>query len=106
MALREVYNAIESRATPVVEAVVRSDQFGEAASLVARARRSVGKRAVAASADVLHLMNLPAGSDVKRLRRQLGELDYEVRQLRMELAARDTEPRDARRKKDHDGADS
>ena len=30
-------------------------------------------------------MNIPAGSDVRKLRRQIGELDYEVRQLRLEL---------------------
>jgi hypothetical protein len=47
----------------------------------------------------LHACNLPAGTDISRLRRQLGELDREVRRLRLELAAyaenRSEEPPDA-----------
>ncbi|MCB1296360.1 MAG: hypothetical protein KDB67_17030, partial [Gordonia sp.] len=38
-----------------------------------------------ANAALWHLVNIPAGSDVRKLRRQIGELDYEVRQLRLEL---------------------
>jgi hypothetical protein len=32
-----------------------------------------------------HLLNLPAGSDIKRLSRQVASLDRELRQLRGEL---------------------
>jgi hypothetical protein len=51
------------------------------------------------AACLLHAYNLPAGTDISRLSRQLGELDREVRQLRLELAAyaenRGEEPPDA-----------
>jgi hypothetical protein len=67
--------------------------------LLAGARSSAGDQAGRVSACLLHACNLPAGTDISRLRRQLGELDREVRQLRLELAAyaenRRDEPPDA-----------
>ena len=87
--LRGLYDAIEGRATPVVEDVVGSERFGEVSLTVKRVRRAAGRRVEAVTAGALHLVNLPAGSDVRRLRRQLGDLDFEVRQLRLELAARE-----------------
>jgi hypothetical protein len=39
------------------------------------------------SARAWHLVNLPAGSDVSRLRAQIGALDREVRRLGLQLEA-------------------
>jgi hypothetical protein len=41
----------------------------------------------AVTARLWHVANLPAGSDVQRLRVQIGQLDREVRRLRLQLAA-------------------
>lgn len=87
--IRQVYGVFEQRITPVVETVVHSEQFGDATAVVGKLRKFIGKSIENTTTDLLHLANLPAGSDIKRLRRQIGALDYEVRKLRLELAARE-----------------
>jgi hypothetical protein len=72
-----------------VESAVRSSELATVGRLVHRTRRAVGSQIDAVSGRLLHLANLPTASDVRRLRRQLGEMDFELRQLRLELAARD-----------------
>ncbi|MFT3661459.1 MAG: hypothetical protein QM809_08680 [Gordonia sp. (in: high G+C Gram-positive bacteria)] len=99
VSLRGVYDAMEKRATPVIEDVVRSPRFGEAAGVVAHLRRRVGRTVEGVAADLLHAVNLPAGSDLRKLRRQIGDLDFEVRSLRRELAERAA-------REDGDGTDS
>ena len=54
-------------------------------TVIARSRRLAGKRASAIAARVWHLMNLPAGTDLRRLRMQVGALDREVRRLSLQL---------------------
>ncbi|GAA4398415.1 hypothetical protein [Tsukamurella soli] len=93
MGLRDVYDAVERAVTPRVEAAVRSDELAEASKAVVKVRRAIGSRIDGVNAGLLHLVNIPAASDIRRLRRQLGEMDFELRQLRMELAARDAERR-------------
>ena len=83
--LRRAYNAIDKQLTPIVESVVHSEEFATTTSLVAKARRQVGRGIDGVGARLWHLVNLPAGTDVKRLRRQLGSLDREVRQLSLQL---------------------
>ena len=53
-----------------------------------------------------HLVNLPAGTDVRKLRNQIGDLDHEVRLLRgaVESEAR-KRAREARRAKQDEAAD-
>lgn len=87
--LRGLYDEIERRITPPVESVVHSDEFAATLKVVGRTRDAIGGRIDAAGAAVLHAVNLPAGSDIRKLRRQVGDLDYEIRRLRRELAERD-----------------
>jgi hypothetical protein len=84
---RGAYDAIERVLAPRLEALVRTNQYAKVTAFLAGARSSAGARADRAAACLLHAYNLPAGTDISRLRRQLGELDREVRQLRLELAA-------------------
>lgn len=100
VSLRGLYDTIEKRATPVIEDVVHSDRFSDVATTAMKLRKRAGRAFENVAADVLHTVNLPAGSDVRRLRRQIGELDYEIRRLRLELAERATE------KEAGDGTDS
>lgn len=83
--LRRIYDAVEAQITPRVESAVHSPEFAAAVTVVVRARAQVGRGIDSVNARLWHLINLPAGTDVKRLRRQLGSLDREVRQLAMEL---------------------
>lgn len=82
---RRAYDAVEQSVTPHVEAIVHGDEFRTATSLAGRARRFVGRSVNGATARVWHLANLPAGSDVQRLRKQIASLDREVRRLTLAL---------------------
>jgi hypothetical protein len=97
--VRGAYGAIERELAPRLEALVRTKQYAKVTALLAGACSSAGDQAGRVSASLLHACNLPASTDISRLRRQLGELDREVRQLRLELAAyaenRGKEPPDA-----------
>jgi hypothetical protein len=72
---------VEKQAAPPLEGAVRTATFADAASLAvklqSRVRRSVTNR----TAQLLHLLNLPAASDVARLREQVALLDHELRRL-------------------------
>jgi hypothetical protein len=97
--MRGAYDTIERMLAPRLEALVRTKQYAKVTAVVAGARSSAGAQAGSVAACLLHACNLPAGTDISRLGRQLGELDREVRELRLELAAyaedRGEEPADA-----------
>jgi hypothetical protein len=84
-AWRRTYDAIETTVTLWVETVVHTGQFASTTALVAGIRRRVGDQFNGVAARVLHLFNLPARTDIQRLRRQVGALDREIRHLRAEL---------------------
>jgi hypothetical protein len=69
---------------------VRTKQYAKVTALLAGTRSSAGTQVGSVAAWLLHAYNLPASTDISRLRRQFGELDCEVRQLRLELAASTT----------------
>jgi len=97
--MRGAYDAIERVLAPRLEALVRTKEYAEVTALLAGARSSAAAQAGRAATCLLHACNLPAGTDISLLRRQLGDLDGEVRQLRLELSAyaeyRREEPADA-----------
>jgi hypothetical protein len=82
---RRAYNAVERNVSPRVEALVRSDGFARTTAVIARSRRLADNRVNAIAARLWHLMNLPAGTDLQRLRIQVGALDREVRRLSLQL---------------------
>lgn len=86
--IRGLYDEVERRITPPVETIVHSDEFAATMKVVGRTRSAIGSRIDAVGAAVLHAVNLPAGSDIRKLRRQVGDLDYEIRRLRRELTER------------------
>jgi hypothetical protein len=82
---RRAYDAVDKAVTPRAEEFVRTDTFAVGAALVQRTT-SLARGAVrGASARAWHLLNLPAGTEVSRLRAQLGALDREVRRLTIAL---------------------
>ena len=99
------FDAAERAVGPRLEEAVRSgpflDALGVAARVQARARRDVERR----SRRLWHLVNLPAASDVAHLRRQVAQLDRELRRVTAALERVDGEadadgpgPRPARRR--------
>jgi hypothetical protein len=92
---RKAFDAAEQAVAPHLEQAVRTDQFAIAVGVVQRVQNELRQRGERTSRQVLHLLNLPAGSDVNRLMAQIGSLEREVRELRKQLADA-TDGRDAR----------
>jgi hypothetical protein len=82
---RRAYDAAERRVTPHAERLVRTPSFAVGAALAQRAQALARSSAQGVSARAWHLLNLPAGTDVTRLRAQIGALDREVRRLTVAL---------------------
>jgi hypothetical protein len=84
---RQAYDAVDKAVTPHAEALVRTPGFALGAALARRGQRLAQGSARGLSARAWHLLNLPAGTDISRLRAQVGALDREVRRLTVQLEA-------------------
>jgi hypothetical protein len=82
---RQAYDAVDKAVTPRAESFVRTPGFAQGAALVQRAQTLARNTARGLTARAWHLVNLPAGSDVSRLRAQIDALDREVRRLSLQL---------------------
>lgn len=79
---KAVFDAVDRRITPRLNEFTRSDDFATLAALGRRTQSVVASRLERASRRLVHLLNLPAGSDVNRLLRQIASVEREVRDLR------------------------
>jgi hypothetical protein len=82
---RRAYDAADRALTPRAESFVRTPTFAQGAALVQRAQALARGAVRDVTARAWHLVNLPAGTDVSRLRAQIGALDREVRRLTVQL---------------------
>jgi hypothetical protein len=82
---RQAYDAAERRVTPHADRLVRTPSFAVGAAVLRRAQHLARSSAEGVTSRAWHLLNLPAGSDVSRLRAQIGALDREVRRLTVQL---------------------
>lgn len=71
-----------------VEQVVRSDAYFELNAQLTRHRKRAAKLVQGVQEEWLHIFNLPASTDIRRLREQLARLEREVADLTLELADR------------------
>ena len=78
---RRAYDTADRVVTPRLEELVRTPGFAQGAALLRKVEALTRSAARDVSARGWHLLNLPAGSDVHRLRAQIGQLDREVRRL-------------------------
>ena len=103
---RQAFDAVERRVTPRADEFVRTETFAVGAALTRRAVTLARDTARGATTRAWHLLNLPAGTDVSRLRAQVGALDREVRRLTLQLEAarRETERRRTPEESDADSA--
>lgn len=69
-----------------VESAVRSDAYFDLVTQANRARTLMTRRFERLSEQWLHLFNLPAGSDVRRLREQLGRVERQLNRVAKEVA--------------------
>jgi hypothetical protein len=84
---RQAFDTVERAVTPRAEELVRTPGFALGTALVRRAQGLARTGAQELTARAWHLLNLPAGTDVSRLRAQIGALDREVRRLTIQLEA-------------------
>lgn len=82
---RRAFDAADRAVTPRLESLVRTERSARVIALTTRARAVVRSQVEGFSARLWHGLNLPASSDVTRLRAQLGALDREVRRLGIRL---------------------
>jgi hypothetical protein len=76
-----------------IEAAVRTDTYYDLVTMATRATLTARRTVVGTSTRVLHLFNLPADSDVRRLREQLSRMERRLNQLTDEVAELDGSPR-------------
>ena len=82
---RRTYDLAERAVAPHADTFVRSGEFAKVTAAVVSVRRVVGRRLRGVTAMAWHLVNLPAQTDVQRLRVQIGALDRDVRRLSLQL---------------------
>jgi hypothetical protein len=82
---RQAFDAAERAVAPRAENLVRTPYFSLGVALARRAQQVAGSSVQGLTARAWHVVNLPAGSDISRLRTQIGSLDREVRRLTLQL---------------------
>jgi hypothetical protein len=83
---RRGFDLVEREAARKIAEVSASDAFAIAFGLTRRVRRQIAGQTERTSRHLLHVLNLPAGSDVTRLLGQIASLEREVRALRRQVA--------------------
>ena len=69
-----------------LESVVTSDEYFDLTAQLNRGRRRFSEKFEGVQEEWLHLFNLPAGTDVRRLREQLSRVERELEALTLSLA--------------------
>jgi hypothetical protein len=72
-----------------VESAVRSDAYFDLVSTTTRVRRKVGGVTEGVSRRCLHMLNLPAGSDIRTMRQQLARMERRLNQLSHDVSELD-----------------
>ena len=72
-----------------IESAVRSDTYFDVVSATTRVRRRMVGTAEGVSRRCLHMLNLPAGSDIRGMRQQLARMERRLNQLSHEVAELD-----------------
>lgn len=84
--LQAVYRLERAIGGPV-ESAVHSNAYFDAVARLTRARSRATGAAEGLSRRCLHLLNLPAGTDVRRVREQLARMERQMNVLADEIAA-------------------
>jgi hypothetical protein len=72
-----------------IESAVHSDTYFDLVSTTTRVRHKVTGTAEGISRRCLHLLNLPAGSDIRSMRQQLARMERRLNQLSHDVAELD-----------------
>jgi hypothetical protein len=72
-----------------VESAVRSDTYFDLVSTTTRIRNKAAGAIEGVSRRCLHVLNLPAGTDIRRIRQQLARMERRLNQLSDEVGEMD-----------------
>ncbi|WP_157592493.1 hypothetical protein [Solirubrobacter soli] len=86
--LRAVHRLERAVGEPV-ESAVRTETYFDVMSTVTRKTKSAKRKVSGASTRALHLLNLPAGTDVRRMREQLARMERRLNQLSEQVEEHD-----------------
>jgi hypothetical protein len=78
--LRAVHRLERAVGEPV-EAVVRTETYFDVMTTATRTTKGVKRKVTGVSTRALHLVNLPAGTDLQRMREQLARMERRLNQL-------------------------
>ena len=84
--LKVVYRLERAIGEPI-ESAVRSDVYFDVVAEATRLRARAIGAVEGVSRRCLHLVNLPAGTDLRRVREQLGRMERRLNEINDELAA-------------------
>jgi hypothetical protein len=84
-AWRRAYNAVEHNVTAPMVTVTGSEVFADSLAVIARARATYLRMIERRSRQLLHLWNLPAASDLRRLHEQVAALQRQIADLELRL---------------------
>ena len=93
--LRAVHGLERAIGEPL-EAALHSDAYFDLITELLRVKGRSGQTLEGASRRMLHLLNLPAGSDIRRVREQLARVERRVAALSKELDDDDVDRADPR----------
>ena len=82
---RQMYNAWEQAVSPPLQELTASNGFRDVLAVALKTNADISREIERASRQWLHLWNLPAATDVRRLRQQVTGLERELLALRNEL---------------------
>jgi hypothetical protein len=86
--LRAVHRVERAVGEPV-EAAVQTDTYFEVMTTLTRTTKTAKRAVAGVSTRALHLLNLPAGTDVRRMREQLARMERRINQLSEQVDERD-----------------
>lgn len=89
--LRVLVGVLEKELTPSLQRMFGSDEFAGLVTTATKAEATVRTMTGATAARLWHLVNLPTGTDVQRVRVLVAELDGEVRRLQRQIDQHDEE---------------
>jgi hypothetical protein len=89
---RRVFDAVERPVGETLEDLVQTDGFADALALVTKLQRKSRRGFEQVTRDVLHMCNLPAATDVKRVEARLVHVERRLRDVSKQLEQPDEQP--------------
>lgn len=83
-----------------IERMVTSNAYFDTLPTLRRTQAQMADYVASLTDDWFRLFNLPAGSDVRRMREQLSRMERQLEKLSKQLAEREERPKPAARKRD------